>query len=680
MPAPTTVPEFLDLVRRSGLIPELKLDELLERQRSAGTLPQAIDPIATLLVRESLLTFFQAKQLKLGRYKRFTIGTKYRLLELIGAGGMGAVYLCEHTLMRRLVALKVLPVEKLEDKSNEERFYREARAVAALDHPNIVRAYDIDHYERLHFLVMEYVDGTSLQEIVARYVMEKKQFAPIRAAHYIAQAAVGMQHGHELGMVHRDIKPGNLLLDRAGVIKVLDMGLARFFNKQQDSVTEKYDDKCVLGTADYLAPEQAVSNMVDIRADIYALGGTLYFMLTGQTPFPDGTIAAKLVAHQTKEPKPVESFRQDVPQGLLAVLRKMMAKEPAERYQEPIEVAEALTEWADQPITPPPAREMPIHCPQVQALAGPNASGSSTSSPLARVLFGPGGGVFSRGTGSSAVRSGSKSKVRTGSGSTARGANGANGADNGSGATSGNGPASTGSYPGMANGSNQKYGSASGRVPTPGPISTARASASQTVPIPTQPPSSVPVDQPPSGVAPTSGTVVVVHQRRTALYIIIGVLAALLFTVGAIAAYYIGKENTKDSRSLWPDAKTPGMGAQADAGTIAPPTLDEAAAAPDHTAAIPQGTTILVEFKVQSVTGGSTVELNSARSTSDKTNFTAHVTQAAYTEVGKTKDQIISEYNGKTIRVRGKLIRDPEKGSVGIEVKSLRQILIVPGS
>src|SRR3712207_5796251 len=118
--------------------------------------------LAALLVREGLLTFFQAKQLKLGRYKRFTIGSKYRLLELIGAGGMGAVYLCEHTLMRRLVALKVLPVEKLEDKSNEERFYREARAVAALDHPNIVRAYDIDQFERLHFLVMEYVDGTSL--------------------------------------------------------------------------------------------------------------------------------------------------------------------------------------------------------------------------------------------------------------------------------------------------------------------------------------------------------------------------------------------------------------------------------------------------------------------------------------------------------------------------------------
>ncbi|HEV3436033.1 MAG TPA: serine/threonine-protein kinase [Gemmata sp.] len=408
MPAPASVPEFLDLVRKSQLLQDNKLDDFVHQHRSSGTLPQTLDQVASLLVREAHITFFQAKQLKLGRYKQFTIGSKYRLLELIGAGGMGAVYLCEHTLMRRLVALKVLPVEKLEDASNKERFYREARAVAALDHPNIVRAYDIDTYQKLHFLVMEYVDGTSLQEVVARYILDKKRFDPIRAAHYTAQSAVGMQHAHELGMVHRDIKPGNLLLDRTGVIKVLDMGLARFFNKQQDSVTEKYDHNCVLGTADYLAPEQAVSNMVDIRADIYALGGTLYFMLTGQTPFPDGTIAAKLVAHQTREPRPVESFRSDVPAGLLAVLRKMMAKMPSDRYQDPIEVADALSEWADLPITAPPSREMPFHCPLVQELAGPSSGGSGSSSPLARALFGPGGSVFARNGGGGSSRSGSK--------------------------------------------------------------------------------------------------------------------------------------------------------------------------------------------------------------------------------------------------------------------------------
>jgi serine/threonine protein kinase len=519
MPAPQSVPEFLDLARRSSLLPDAKLNEVLARHGGIAALPPSIDQVAALLVRESLLTFFQAKQLKLGRYKRFTIGTKYRLLELIGAGGMGAVYLCEHMLMRRLVALKVLPVEKLEDRSNEERFYREARAVAALDHPNIVRAYDIDHYEKLHFLVMEYVDGTSLQEIVAKYVLEKRQFDPIRAAHYIAQSAIGMQHGHELGMVHRDIKPGNLLLDRSGVIKVLDMGLARFFNKQQDSVTEKYDDKCVLGTADYLAPEQAVSNMVDIRADIYALGGTLYFMLTGQTPYPDGTIAAKLVAHQTREPRAIESYRSDVPPAMIAVVRKMMAREPNDRYQEPIEVAEALSPWGDQPIEPPPAREMPVHCPLVQALAGPNTAGSGTHTPLARVLFGSGRGSLTR-TGESSALSGRRSSSsRPTSGSAA--------------------------FPVVGSGSDANL-SGEGVVHTGGPVSTARSSLSPTAPLQHLPDSAVAIPgsavQHGGGPTPGTSTVYVVHHpARTGLYVVIGVLFALLLAAGAIAAYYIGR-------------------------------------------------------------------------------------------------------------------------------------------
>src|SRR5262249_9639176 len=146
----------------------------------------------------------------------------------------------------------------------------------------------------------------------------------------------------------------------------------------------------------YLAPEQAVSNMVDIRADIYALGGTLYFLLTGQTPYPDGTIAAKLVAHQTREPRPVESFRSDVPAGLLRFLRKMLAKDPEDRYQEPIAVAGPPAEWADPPIIPPPAREMPVHCPLVQALAAPLTTTPGPNPPLAKAIFGSGrGGAMS---------------------------------------------------------------------------------------------------------------------------------------------------------------------------------------------------------------------------------------------------------------------------------------------
>src|SRR5256714_3571791 len=167
---------------------------------------------------------------------------------------MGSVYLCEHKLMRRRVAVKVLPQAKAEDSSSLERFYREARAVAALDHPNIVRAYDIDQDDTLHFLVMEHVDGSSFQEIIRR----TGPMDVLRAAHYIRQAALGLQHAHEAaGLVHRDIKPGNILVDRNGIVKVLDMGLARFFHDQEDNITREHDEN-VLGTADYLAPEQVL--------------------------------------------------------------------------------------------------------------------------------------------------------------------------------------------------------------------------------------------------------------------------------------------------------------------------------------------------------------------------------------------------------------------------------------
>src|SRR5581483_2105836 len=164
MAAPTKSSDFLDLVRRSGVIEDRRLDTFLQRQ---GALPPEPPKVAGLLVQEGLLTQFQAEQLLAGKWKRFTIG-KYKVLERLGSGGMGSVYLCEHKLMRRRVAVKVLPSAKAEDPSARERFYREARAVAALDHPNIVRAYDIDQDDNLHFLVMEHVDGANLQDIVKK--------------------------------------------------------------------------------------------------------------------------------------------------------------------------------------------------------------------------------------------------------------------------------------------------------------------------------------------------------------------------------------------------------------------------------------------------------------------------------------------------------------------------------
>ncbi len=389
MPVPACTSDFLDLVRKSGLVPADRLAPVLRKFPDPDDTP--VRQLADELIRAGLLTFFQAKQIQQGRYKRFQIASKYRLLELLGVGGMGAVYLCEHEYMKRLVAVKVLPVDKIaSDPTALERFYREARAVAALSHPNVVQAFDIDKFETVHFLVMEYVDGNSLQDIIAGYAGRRQFFDPVRAAHYITQAAAGLRHAGAVGLIHRDIKPGNLLLDRGGLVKVLDLGLARFFDHRHDGLTERFDDKCVLGTADNLAPEQVTNdNPVDVRADVYGLGGTLYYLLTGSSPFPDGTVAQKLIAAQTQKPKPITTFRPDVPPALSAVVDKMMAKNPADRYQTMGEVADALAPWTAAHVGRPAEAEMPVLSPAVlermttNPLPGRMAGGSSVHIALA---------------------------------------------------------------------------------------------------------------------------------------------------------------------------------------------------------------------------------------------------------------------------------------------------------
>ena len=356
MALPSTLDEFLEVVVKSGVLEKDVLDPYLQQMRAGGGLPDMPKKLAATLVRDGLLTTFQVGQFLQGKWRGFCISGKYKLLDHLGAGGMGSVFLCEHKSMRRRVAIKVLPVTQAKDPAALERFYREARAVAALDHPNIVRAHDIDHDGRYHFLVLEYVEGASLQEIV-------KRGGPMdvtRAAHYVRQAALGLHHAHLAGLVHRDVKPGNLLLDRQGVLKILDMGLARFFHDKEDGLTKQHDERNILGTADYLAPEQAMdSHAVDIRADIYSLGATFYFLLAGKPPFADGTVAQKLVWHQMRAPEPVRTVRPETPEGLAAVLAKMMGKDPAERYQTPAEVYEALAPWTQTPIPPPPEEEMP---------------------------------------------------------------------------------------------------------------------------------------------------------------------------------------------------------------------------------------------------------------------------------------------------------------------------------
>ena len=225
-------------------------------------------------------------------------------------------------VMRHRVAIKLLPTQLASQTSYLERFHQEARASARLNHPNMVRASDVDHEENIHYLVMEYVEGTDLQAIVSR-----SGPLPYRmAADYTRQAAEGLAYAHRAGLIHRDIKPANLLVDKTGTVKILDMGLARFSDETQASLTHglrSEDDR----HGRLSGAEQALdSHKVDARADIYSLGCTLYFMLTGDAPFPQGTIPQRLMQHQSAEPTDIRKTRPDAPEELLAICRKMMAK------------------------------------------------------------------------------------------------------------------------------------------------------------------------------------------------------------------------------------------------------------------------------------------------------------------------------------------------------------------
>jgi serine/threonine-protein kinase len=333
---------FLDLVRRSGLVEGEILDRAMADLKSTagGDALADVEFVAKKLVDANLLTRWQSERLMEGRHKGFFL-KKYKLLEEIGRGGMSTVYLAEHTLMQRSVAIKILPKNRVEDSSYLARFQREALAAAQLDHKNIVRVYDIDNQENVHFIVMEYIEGRDLQQIVK--VEGPLDYIP--AADYIRQAAEGFAHAHKAGMIHRDVKPANLLVDRKSVVKVLDLGLARFAEEDKASLTVAFDEN-VLGTADYLAPEQAIdSHGVDNRADIYGLGCSLYFLLTGHPPFPEGTLPQRLMMHQKQMPPSIRDERADAPIELVEICMKMIAKKPDQRYQTMGDVARALNSW-----------------------------------------------------------------------------------------------------------------------------------------------------------------------------------------------------------------------------------------------------------------------------------------------------------------------------------------------
>jgi serine/threonine protein kinase len=315
---------------------------------------------------------------------------KYRLLRLLGAGGMSSVYLAENTTLRQRVAIKVLPIKRVEQSSFLARFEREAQAAFRLGHQNIARAFDLDTAGSVHFIVMEYIDGIDLHAKV-------KQDGPLEirdAVDYLRQAAVGLHYAHGEGLVHRDIKPANLILDRKGVVRILDLGLALAGDDdKQASLTREHDEK-VLGTADYLAPEQATdSHKADRRADIYSLGCTLHYLLVGRAPFAQGKLAERIQAHVKKPPPNILDERPDVPPPIAELYFRMLEKHPDARPQTAEEVANALGAWlaatakttAATPAAPPrrgPPRRSdgPLPGPPPVFRHGPGSGGTSSVS------------------------------------------------------------------------------------------------------------------------------------------------------------------------------------------------------------------------------------------------------------------------------------------------------------
>ena len=330
---------FLDVIHRSGLarpdVVDLALQEF-QREHPEST---GCEAFAASLIAKKILTKWQVDYLMKGKSKGFILG-QHKILSLIGRGGHAKVYLAEHLTLKQNRVIKVLAKEKIKGETSLlERFVREAQATASLDHKNIIRCFDIVVEPKLAYIVMEYCPGKDLDRVV-------REAGPLpfnKCVNYMLQICSGLEYVKNAGVIHRDIKPSNLLLTKTGEIKILDLGLAllEFRDEKDASLTQVFDDN--LGTADYVAPEQArSSHQVDFRADIYSLGCTLYHFLTGRPPFHEGSIVQRVAKHQSEMPEPIQQLRGDCPPGLASVCWKMIQKNPADRYQSYHELATAL--------------------------------------------------------------------------------------------------------------------------------------------------------------------------------------------------------------------------------------------------------------------------------------------------------------------------------------------------
>ena len=306
--------------------------------------PENLDRrLARQAVQLKSLTLWQAQQLLAGRSSGYKVD-RYILLDLIGQGGMGRVYLARDSRLNRQVALKILSPERMSNPRAIARFQREARVGAQLQHENLVRIYDFGESNGRFFLVMEYIEGKTIGTLIS----EHGRLPPATAVRLGRQVAMGLEHAYLKGLIHRDVNPYNILVTRDGTAKLADLGLAIDL-AEEDHVTR---EGATVGTFDYVAPEQARhSHAADIRSDIYSLGCSMYHMCLGQVPFPSPSLPEKLFAHQALEPKPLDQLIPGFPEGLAAVISRMMRKSPDERYATPMQVVQALGPYTEEALT-----------------------------------------------------------------------------------------------------------------------------------------------------------------------------------------------------------------------------------------------------------------------------------------------------------------------------------------
>ncbi|MHB1559077.1 MAG: serine/threonine-protein kinase [Isosphaeraceae bacterium] len=326
--------DLLPVIRDSGIMSERQIAELRAKV-VRGEYPLDSRELAERLVRDQVITAYQAKRF-LGNRSHGLIVGRYVILDRIGSGSMGRVYKAHHVMMDRVVALKIISPEIASNERVVARFQREMKLVGRLDHPNVVRAFDADQVQRVLYIVMEYVPGYSLGERLKK--------GPIPAAEmieYAAQAAQGLAHAHEQGIVHRDIKPSNILLNREGRIKILDLGLGVLM-EGDTSATFATADGITVGTVDYMSPEQACGREVDGRSDVYGLGCAMYHLMAGKLPFPGSSPIERLGKRISGRHVPITEYLPDLPPAVVRVMDRMMAHKPHERYANAAEAAEAL--------------------------------------------------------------------------------------------------------------------------------------------------------------------------------------------------------------------------------------------------------------------------------------------------------------------------------------------------